>query len=178
MSNKNLRLAGWSALLAAVLMVVAMVSFPLGAGMLGGVFEITALLLTIVVFYGLFIILRSESTSLGLTGLVFAGLAVAVDVVSMLSYGNTFFASLWYLLFSLPFLIYCFLTFKSTKMPRVLALGTLLIGGLLFVGGVAGFLGSQAVADNVTIIPFLLILVWLVWLWRLFLSERMAPAAA
>jgi hypothetical protein len=184
LNNKLFRLAGWSALVAAILMLAAMVSFPLGAGMFGGICEIIALILTIFVFYALYVAFRSQSAGLGLVGLVFMVIALAVDVASMSLYGNVILGNLWYLLFSLPFLIFGFLAVRSAKMPRVLAIGTLLIGALLFIGGVAGFLGSQAIADNVTIIPFLLILVWLVWLWRIFWfgklaasSEKMAPAA-
>jgi hypothetical protein len=144
-NSKLFRFAGWSALFSAIFMLVAMVSFPLGAGLRGGIFEIIALLLTIVVFWALHVIYRSQSSGLSLAGLVLMVIALVVDVISMSFYSNTVLGNLWYLLFSLPFLIVGFLANRDGRLHRVLTIGTLLIGIFLFVGGVAGFLGSQAI---------------------------------
>jgi hypothetical protein len=174
MSNKKIfRFAGWSAIISAILMLAAMVSFPIGAGMLGGFFEIIALLLVIFVFYALYNVYRTQSARLSLAGIVLLVLAVVVDIISMSFYTNTILGGLWYLSFSLPFLIFGSLAFRDRRMQRGLAIVTLVIGGLLLIGGVAGVLGSAAIADTVTAIPFLMLIIWLAWLWRFFWSSKL-----
>jgi hypothetical protein len=178
-NNQMFRLAGWCALAAAIIMAVAIVSFPLGIIMVGVIGEYLGLLLSIVVFYALYVAYRSQSAGLSLAGLVLLVLALVLDAAGNINHGNNLgntLGDLWYLAFSLPFLIFGSLILRSTKMPRALAIGTLLMGALLLIGGVGGLLGNQAFADNVTSIPFLLVIVWLVWLWRVFWSGRMVPA--
>jgi hypothetical protein len=174
--NKLFRLTGWCALFGVLFMLAAMVSFPLGAGTLGGILEILFLLLLIIVFYGLYVAHRSESAGLALAGLLLLILAIGVDIVSMQNYGNALLGNLWYTLLSLPFLIYGFLAYRSARMPRGLAVVALLAGIFFFISGVGGFLVNPDFADNVSLISFLLMLVWLVWLWRVFLSKKFAAA--
>jgi hypothetical protein len=176
MTNNNLfRTAGWSALAGAIIMVVAMVSFML-APMLGGILEFLFLLLLIYIFCALYVVHRSESKGLSLAGLVLLVAAVVADVISMQNYGNTFLSNLWYLLFSFPFLIFGFLAWRSDRMPRGLAVLALLAGATYFISAVGGLLGSQAIAEGVSTLSILFVLVWLVWLWQVFLSKKFAVA--
>jgi hypothetical protein len=172
-SNRFFRIAGWCALASALLLVAAAVSFPLGAGTVGGVLEIVFLLTLVFVFYALYVTHRSESRWLSLAGMILVFPAIGMDVASMTNYGNTLLGSLWYLLLSLPFLVFGFLAFGSAKMPRGLAVVALVIGVAYVVSGAAGLLGSQNLADSVSLIPMVLTLVWLVWLCRVFLSGRL-----
>ena len=177
MSNTKLfRIAGWCALVAALSMLAAVVFFMI-APTVGGILEILFLLLLIVIFYALYVAHRSESKGLSLAGLILLIAAILVDVVSMQNYGNITLGNLWYLLFSLPFLIFGFLAFRSSRMPRGLAVLALLAGVTYFIAAVGGFLGSQAIAENVSSISILFVLAWLVWLWRVFLSKKMAAAS-
>jgi hypothetical protein len=174
MPNDGLfRIAGWCALASAVLLVAAAVSFPLGAGAVGGALESIFLLTLAVVFFALYVAHRSESRWLSLAGLILVFPAIGMDVASMTNYGNTVLSSLWYLLLSLPFLIFGILGFRSAKMPRGLAVVALLIGVTYFISGTAGLLGSQDLSDNISLIPMVLMLVWLGWLCRVFLSGRL-----
>jgi uncharacterized membrane protein YwaF len=156
-------------------MVAAMVSFFI-AGLVGGILEIISLLLLIFVFYALYIAHRTESKGLSLAGLILLIAAIGVDIVSMANYGNITLSNLWYLLLSLPFLIFGFLAFRSQRMPRGLAVVALLAGVTFFIAGVVGLLGSPDMADNISLLSILLMLVWLVWLWRVFLSEKMTTS--
>lgn len=172
---KLFRTAGWCALASAVLMVAAMVSFFI-AGLVGGILEVISLMLLIFVFNALYVAHHTESKGLSLAGLILLIAAIGVDIVSMANYGNTTLSNLWYLLLSLPFLIFGFLAFRSPRIPSGLAVVACLTGVTYLISGVGGLLGSQAIADNVSLLSILFMLVWLVWLWRVFLSEKMATS--
>jgi hypothetical protein len=181
-NNKLFRTAGWCALVGALSMVAAVVSFIFSgaapiAGMVGGILEYISLLLLVFVFYALSIAHRSESKGLGLAGLILLIVAIVVDVVAYVNYGNTILSNLWFLLLSLPFLIFGFLAFRSARMPRGLAVVALLAGVTSFISGVGGLLGNQAIADNVGSFPFLFMLIWEVWLWLVFVSKKFATAS-
>lgn len=175
MSDDRLfRIAGWCTIASVVLLVAATVSFPLGAGMLGGALEILFLLTLVFVFYALYVVHRSESRQLGLAGLILLVLAIGMDVASMTNYGNAVLGALWYLLLSLPFLIFGVLGYRSARMPSGLAVLAILTGVANIAAGVAELVGNQDLADNVSALPLILMLVWLVWLARVFLSGRLA----
>lgn len=174
MNNNNFfRITGWCAFAAALAMLGAVISFML-APILGGILEYLFLLLLIVVFYGLYVTHRSESKGLSLTGLLLLLIAIVVDGISMSNYGNPTLSNLWYLAFSLPFLIFGFLGLRSPRLPRGLTVLALLTGGIYLVSGVGGFLAGPAFADNVSSVAILSVLAWLVWLWRVFLSAKFA----
>jgi hypothetical protein len=108
--------------------------------------------------------------------------AIVVDVVDQQN-SSTFLSGLWYLLFSLPFLIFGFLAFRSARMPRGLAVLALLAGVIGFIAGVAGWLVSLDMADNLNTLSIPFMLAWEVWLWRVLVSKKFAapspePAAA
>jgi len=174
--NKFFRVAGWVTLVSALLMLAAFVSFPLGAGMVGGVLEILGLLGLIFVFYALNVTHRSQAKGLSLAGFILGVAAIAVDVYAMVNNGPPFLSNLWYFLFSLPFLIFGYLAFKGTKMPRGLAVVALVAGVFFLIAGVGGFLTGPDFADNISLIAILAMFVWQFWLWRIFLSKKFATA--
>jgi len=175
-NNKLFRTAGWCALVGAILLPLAMVLFILSgtaplAGMIGMIFEILSLLLLVFVFYALSIAHRSESKWLGFAGMIIMIAAIVVDVVSQQN-GSTFLFGLWYLLFSLPFLIFGYLAFRSAQMPRVLAVLVLLAGGITFAAGIFGLLGNPDMADSLQTFSIPFMLAWEVWLWRVLWSKK------
>jgi hypothetical protein len=175
-NNKLFRIGGWCALAAAFTMLAAVISFMLSggypaAGLVGGILEYISLLLLIFVFFALYADFRSESKGLSLVGLILLVVAIVVDVFANFSNGNTILSNLWYLVLSLPFLIYGYLTFRSPSMSRGFAIAGLLTGITYLIAGIGGFLGNQNIADSVSIISALLMLVWEVWLWRVFWSK-------
>ncbi len=181
-NNKFFRIAGWCALAGALTMVGAVISFMLSggnpaAGMLGGILEYISLLLLIFVFFALYTDLRSESNVLSLVGLILFVVAIVVDVVANLSSGNTTLSNLWYLVLSLPFLIYGYLCLRSQRISRGFAIIGLLTGITYLVAGVGGFLGKQNIADGISSISALLMLVWELWLWRVFWSKKIVNAS-
>ena len=183
MSNEKLfRTAGWCALASALLTVLAMVSFLFAgatpsAGMIGMSFEVVSLLLLVFVFYALAIAHRSESKWLGFAGMILLVVALVVDFVSQ-QVNNPILFGLWYLLFSLPFLIFGYLGVRSAWMPRVLAILAFLAGVIYFVAGVFGLLGNPVIADSISTLSILFVLVWSVWLWRVLLSNKFAVPAS
>jgi hypothetical protein len=176
MSNAKLfHTAGWGALASAVLMLAAIVSFMI-VPMLGGVLETLALLLLIFVFYALHVAYSAKAKGLSLAGLALGIAAVVVDLFSMANYGNAFLSNLWYVLFSLPFLIFGYLAYRDSRMPRGLAIAALLAGVFFLVSGVGGFFMGTDFADNLSLIAILAMLVWLFWLWRVFWSKKFSAA--
>ena len=171
MSNEKLfRIAGWCALGCVAAMVAALILLMFVPSF-GIILEILFLLMLIVVFYALYVTHRSESSNLSLAGLVLAGLAILADLISLLSDGTAFLVSLWYLMLALSLLIFGYLAWSSSKMPRGLAIAALVAGGFFLLAGFAGFLGSAAFAGTVSLIAILAMLVWLIWLWRVFWSK-------
>jgi hypothetical protein len=156
-------------------MIAAVVFFYI-APMIGGILLTIFLLLLIVVFYALYVAHRSEAKGLSLAGLILVFPAIGMAIVANMN-DNTFLVNLWYLLFSLPFLIFGFLAFRSVRIPRGLAVVALLTGITYLISGVGGLLGSQVIADNVSTLSSILMLVWLVWLWLVFVSKKFATAS-
>jgi hypothetical protein len=173
MSNEKLfRIAGWCALGCVVVMIAALISIMLSPSV--GVFlEILFLLGLIVVFYALYVAHRSEAGKLSLAGLVLAAAAVVVDLLSLLNEGNVFLLSLWYVLISLAFLIIGYLAWRSSKMPRGVAVAALVAGAFSLITGLGGFLGSESFNSVVRLLAVLAMLVWLIWLWRVFWSKKL-----
>jgi hypothetical protein len=156
-------------------MPVAMVSFIV-APALGVVVELVLLLMLAVVFYALYVAHRSRSPGLSFAGLALGILAIALNLVSMANYGNVTLSSLWYLTLGIAWMVFAFLGLSVGKLPRALSIVILLTGLLFAISGAGGLLISAEFADNLSLIPFLLMIVGLVWLWRVFLSGRLHPA--
>jgi len=181
-NNRLFRTAGWCAFASALFMVLAMLSFIFAgaapsAGMVGMSFEVISLLLLVFVFYALAVAHQPESKWLGFTGVILLVVALIVDIVSQ-QVNNTMLFGLWYLLFSLPFLIFGYLGFRSAWMPRVLAILALLAGLTYFIAGVVGLLGNSNLADSISTLSILFVLVWSVWLWRVLISKKFAGPAS
>jgi len=174
-NNKLFRNAGWCALAGAIFFIAAFVSFPLGLGMLGGIFEILSFLAVVVVFYGLYLTHGNEAKGLSLAGLVLAVAAIIVAIVVLVT-NLPALANLWYLLLALPFLIFGYLAYRNDRMPRGLAIVELLAGVLFLVAGLGGFISGPDFADSLSLFAELLMLVWLFWLWRVFLSKKFSAA--
>jgi hypothetical protein len=175
-NNRLFRTAGWCALASAILIILSMVSWMIGLNV-GGYLEIICLLLMGVVFYALYVTHRSEAKGLALAGVIFMIAAIVVEGFAMSNYGNLTLSNLWYLLFSLPFLIFAYLGFRSARMSRWLAVLALVTGGLTFIAAVVGFLGNPDLSDGIETLSIPFMLVWEVWLWRVFLSKKFAAAS-
>ncbi len=170
-NDKLFKIAGWCALGCVAAMVAALI-FLMFVPSLGVILEILFLLMLIVVFYALYITHRAESSNLSLVGLVLAGIAILADLVSLLSEGTVFLVSLWYLMVALALLIFGYLAWRSSKMPRGLAIAALVSGGFFLLAGFAGFLGSAGFAGTVSLIAIIAMFVWLIWLWRVFWGKK------
>ena len=128
------------------------------------------------VFCALYVAHRSESAGLSLAGLVSWIPAAVVDIASLANPANTLLYAVDSLLFSLPFLIFGFLAYRCARMPRGLGLIGLLTGVVWLISGAASFIGSTTIGMVASLGGFALMLVWLVWLWRVFSSGRLATA--
>jgi hypothetical protein len=180
-NNKLFRTAGWCALAGAICIPFALVSFILSGnvpimGMVGMIFEILSLLLLVFVFYALSIAHRPESKWLGFAGLVLFIASIVMDVVSQQVQSAVLFG-VYYLLYSLPFLIFGYLGLRSVRMPRLLAVLALLTGGIAFIAGVIDLFGKPSLADNIQSVSILFMLAWAVWLWRVLRSKKFTAAS-
>jgi hypothetical protein len=175
--NRLFRIAGWCAILAALIMVSFLVLSSIApTSAVGMILATIGVLLMTGVFYALYVVHCPESAGLSLAGLVLWILAAAVDIASLANPDNTLLYAADSLLFALPFLIFGFLSYPSAKMPHALGLIALLTGVVWVIAGAASFVGSTAVGMVASLGAFALMLVWLVWLWRVFSSGRLATA--
>jgi hypothetical protein len=178
MSNSNLfRIAGWCAILAALIMGSFFVVLSIAPT--SGIGEILATIGVLVltpVFYALYVAHRSESAALSLAGLILWFPAGALDIASLLNPANTLLYAVDSLLFSLPFLIFGFLAYRSAKMPRGLALMALLSGVCWAIVGAVSFNGSTTIGMVAGLGGFVFMLAWFVWLWRVFSFGKLAAA--
>jgi hypothetical protein len=179
MPNKNLfRIAAWCVLVVVLINLADFVLFPSGKPTVAElILEVLLFLVLAFVFYALYVAHRVESPGLSLAGLVLSFVSVAVNLASLGNFGNTFLSNASTLLLSLPFLIFGFLAWRSARMPRGLAIVTLLAGAFFLIGGVAGFIGSATVAGVAGLASLVFMLVWAVWLWRVLLSNKFTAAS-
>jgi hypothetical protein len=176
--NKNnlFRFASWCALVTALLMVLIHV-VPSGApAIVGMIVGLAAMLGLTYVFYALYVAHRAESAGLSLAGLILWLLSLVLNLVSLVTSALNFLSNVGSLLWALPFLIFGYLAWRSARMPRGLAALTLLTGLVYVILAVAGFMGSAGFVDTGNLVGDILMLVWLVWLWRTFLSKKFASA--
>ena len=178
MPNKNLfRIAGWSALLIILINVLDMLIFPSGKATGAElVIEIVLMLVFTLVFYALYVAHRAESAGLSLAGLILWFPAFGVNLAAMFNFNNTFLGTLGTLLMSLPFLIFGFLAYRSSRMPRGLAVVTLLAGVLYLITGVSELMRIASVAEFGGLVSAILMLVWAVWLCVVFVSKKFTAA--
>jgi hypothetical protein len=172
--NKLFRLAGWAALVIAVLMVaVNFVQSPV----IGTVVQIIATLVLLFIYYALYVAYRSQSAGLSMTGLVLYILAFVVGLASLAAPSLVFLGGLIYVGYALPLLVFGILAFQSARMPRALAILTLLDGALWLIAGVSALVAKQ---DHNLLgeIAYILMVIWLVWLGWAFLKGKLASAVA
>lgn len=180
MSNNNLfRIAGWCAILAALLMGSFFVVLSIAPT--SGIGEILAILGVLVltpVFYTLYVVHRAESTALSLAGFILWIPAGILDIASLFNPADTLLYAVDSLLFALPFLIFGFLAYRSARMSRGLALMALLSGIAWAIVGVTSFNGSTEIGMVAGLGGFVFMLAWFVGLWRVLLSQRLVTATA
>lgn len=169
-NNQLFRFAGWCAALAVVLSVLAFVPFAAATSGSTLVISTLTLLVLTVVFYALYVVHRAESAGLSLAGLVLWVLAGAVNFFSLLSQNDESLYKAANLLFALPLLVFGLLAYRSSKMPRGVAL-LALVGGVAWA--IAGFIPFGMALSYLTTVIWL---AWLVWLWRVFSSRKLASA--
>jgi hypothetical protein len=176
MSNsKFIRSAGWWAFASAVILILAFVALYI-APSVGEILTIVFFLSLSLIFYALYVVFRSGSKGLSLLGLLLAILAIVFSIAANLNEDNVTLSYLLYSILSLPFLIFGYLAFRSTRLSRGLAVVTLLTGVAYLISGVGGLLGSQSIFGTVSTLSTLLMLVWLFWFWRVFVSRKMAES--
>jgi hypothetical protein len=135
--NRRVRIAGWCALLSVLTLVGAIFTFAV-AEWLGVALEYISLLMLLVVFYALYVVHRSDSPTLSLAGLILMPVALVADMVGGASDGNATLGNIWYVSFSLPFLVFGFVMFRSARMSRGLAVLALAVGAVYLVAGAGG----------------------------------------
>jgi hypothetical protein len=180
-NHKLYRTARWCALASVICLPFALILFMLSAskpvlGNVGMLLEIIMLLLFVFIFYVLSIAHRPESKWLGFAGMILFIASIVMDVVSQ-QYQSAVLFGVYYLLFSLLFLIFGYLGLRSVRMPRLLSVLALLTGGITFVAGVIDSFGNQNMADSVQQFSILFLLAWTIWLWRVLWSKKFAAAS-
>ena len=176
MTNNNLfRFAGWCALLTVVLTLVIW-GFYLTAptGNLVLILSVLTMFVLTPVFYGLYIAHRSESAGLSLVGLVLWVVAAVLQIASVVNITNNFLYAIATLAFALPLLVFGYLAFQSSRVPRGLALVTFLTGVVWLIAGAVSFNGQNTLSMVGGVASTLFMVVWLVWLWRFFQSGKLA----
>jgi hypothetical protein len=180
MSNSNLfRIAGYGAILSPVLWIVA-----LGVGALNPALTSPLLVVASIIFlpavYALFVVHRAESFGLALSAALLTAIGLIVGTfagdpsvpANAPLYGGSS------IIMGAGIVLFGWLAYKSTKMPRGLAIAALITGVLTLLGGItylAG-IGTTALGNLLNyglIIPYI---VWMIWLGRHFLSGKLATA--
>ena len=176
-NNKLFRFAGRCAL-ATVLLTLVVWGFYITAPTSSLILILGVLTMFVLtpVFYALYVFHRSESAGLSLVGLVLWVVAAVLQIVSLLAITNNFLYAIASLVFALPLLVFGFLAYRSTRMPRGLALVTLLTGIVWLILGAVSFNGTTTLAMVGGVASTLFMVVWLVWLWRLFTSGKLVTS--
>jgi hypothetical protein len=176
MKNKQLfRTAGWCALVLALLMLAIHVVPSGTASIVGLILTIGIMLGLTVVFYTLYVAHRAESAGQSLAGLILWLLSLGLNLIGVfVTTVSNSLSAVGSLLWALPFLIFGLLAYRSTRMPRGLAVLALVTGVVYLLLGVAGFMGSAGVINGGNLVSDILMLGWLVWLGVVFLSKKFA----
>ncbi|MBI5654020.1 MAG: DUF4386 family protein [Chloroflexi bacterium] len=180
MSNSNLfRIAGYAAFLTLVLWIGG---FGIGAvnPALVGPFLAIASIVFLVVVYALYVVHRAESSGLTLAAALLTAIGLIVSILAgdPSVPANATMYGVSAIIFGAGVVLFGWLAFNSGKMPRGLAIAALiagalsLIAGFFYLGGV-GLLDIANLLNFGSIIPFF---VWMIWLGRLFLTNKLATA--
>jgi hypothetical protein len=179
MSNSNLfRIAGYASILTIVLWLGGFGIGAVNPALIGPVLAIASMVFLVVV-YALYVAHRAESSGLALA----AALLTAVGLILSILAGdpstpNNILYAVSSIIFGVGIILFGWLAFNSAQMPRGLAIAALiagalsLIAGFLYMGG-AGMLDIANLLNFGSIIPFF---VWMIWLGRIFLTNKRATA--
>ena len=180
MSNSNLfRIAGYAAIVSPLLWVVALGSGVVNPALTGTIFAVASIVFLVPV-YALYIVHRAELSGLALG----AALLTAIGLIVTLFAGdpavpaNATLYGVSAVIFGVGIVLFGWLAYKSTKMPRGLAIIALIAGALSLVSGFA-YLGGPGLLDLANLLNFASIIpffIWMIWLGRLFLSGKLATA--
>ncbi len=180
MSNSNLfRIAGYCAILTPVLYIVA-----LGVGALNPALTspllVVATIMLLPVVYALFVVHRAESSGLALGAALLTAVGFIVGIfagdpsvpANAPLYGGSSIIS------GAGIVLFGWLAYKSTKMPRGLAIAALITGVLSLLVGIT-FVAGLGATNLGNLLNFGLIIpyfVWVIWLGLHFLSGKIATA--
>ena len=175
MSNSSLfRIAGFCAILSLVVYVVAFGLFSTNAGLMTTSF-IVATVALLVVLYALYVVHRPESSGLALG----AGLITAIGTIASLFAGdpavpaNAFLYGASSVVFGVGILLFGWLAYKSSKMPRLLAYIVLFAGALSLLTGLLFLAGSSDLGNQLNFASILPFFAWMIWLAYLFLTGKL-----
>ena len=174
-NNKLFRFAGWCALLTVLLTLVVWglyITAPTSSLTL--ILSVGTLFVLTPVFYALYIAHRSEAATLSLVGLALWVVAVVLQIASGINITNNFLYAIATLVFALPLLVFGLLANRSTRMPRGLAVVTLLTGVVWLIAGAVSFNGQTTLAMVGGVASTVFMVIWLVWLWRHFASVKLS----
>lgn len=180
MSDKKvIQIARWCALLAVMLMISFFVIFSIAPeSNIGELLAITGIFILTPVFYALYLIHRSESTTISLVGLIFWFPAGVLDMISLLNHENTTIYAIDSLIFSVPLILFGFLALKSTKMSNGAAIMALLSGVFYLISGIATFFIPGIIGMYSGLGGLVFMLVWFVWLFFIFSKENLIDIKA
>lgn len=177
MSNTTLfRLTGWSALLSVVFSLAlfgVLMATNGDRGVLFNVVFIVASLFSVIVFYGLYVFHRPQAAIpsllmliVGVAGLVLEGFGTGPgSPLTLLAQA----------LGGVAYLLLGYLAYSNSQMPRGLAILAYAVGALGILAAVTGAVASLATIYQAVSGLFLLVwIAWSVWLWRWFLSSKLA----
>ncbi|MBL7830818.1 MAG: hypothetical protein JNK41_07320 [Saprospiraceae bacterium] len=171
--KKVIQISRWCALSAVVLMVSFLVMISIApSSSVGVLLAIAGILILTPVFYALYLIHRSESAILSLTGFIIWFPAAALDLASLLNHDNIMIYIIDCFIFSLPLMIFGFLAFKSEKMPNGISLMALLSGIFNLISGVATLYNNKTIGMFTGMGGLVFMLIWFTWLFFI-LSENL-----
>jgi hypothetical protein len=177
MSNNNLyRIAGYAAILTTVLWLGGFGIGAVNPALVAPLLAVASIVFLVVV-YALYVVHRSESSGLALGAALFTvvGLTVSLLAGDPSVPANAMMYGISAVVFGVGIILFGWLAYKSSKMPRGLAIAALiggalsLIAGFFYLGG-AGLLDLANTLNFGSIVPFF---VWMIWLGRLFLTGKL-----
>lgn len=188
MSNNTLvRIAGISGILSAVLMLVMSATIDTSGGM-SPMYAVPIAVLGIIFVAGLYVLYRSEASTLSLTAAAISVIGYLLFVVAslmQLAFPSPVLAAADIAVYILGLTLFSWLAYRTHKMPRLLAF----VGFLAALAGAGSYVMMSVTGANVTSMenlpPVLMalyfvyllgVVVWLAWTGISLL--RMKPAVA
>ena len=190
MSNNTLvRIAGLSGILSAVLMLVMSATIDTSGGM-SPMYAVPIAVLGIIFVAGLYVLYRSEASTLSLTAAAISVIGYLLFVVASLmqvTFPNPLLAAADSAIYILGLTLFSWLAYRTHKMPRLLAF----VGFLAALAGVGSYVLMSVTGASVTSMeslpPVLMalyfvyllgVVVWLAWTGISLLRVKPAVAQA